>query len=88
MVIKPTIINVLFAETYVNVVFVISCLYSAVTLTLVKEQRLIRIINIIINIIITVSLFPHILGSRFQPEHLRGQLGVKTSVTPSLPQFV
>ena len=32
---------------YVNVVFVIRCLYSAVSLTLVKEQRLIRIIIII-----------------------------------------
>ena len=37
MVIKATIINVLFAEMYVNVFFVIRCLYSAVILTLVKE---------------------------------------------------
>ena len=29
---------------YVNVVFVIRCLYSAVSLTLVREQRFIRII--------------------------------------------
>ena len=29
---------------YVSVVFVIKCLYSAVTLTLVREQRFIRII--------------------------------------------
>ena len=29
---------------YVNVVFVMSCLYSAVSLTLVREQRFIRII--------------------------------------------
>ena len=29
---------------YANVVFVIRCLYSAVSLTLVKEQRFIRII--------------------------------------------
>ena len=29
---------------YVDVVFVISCLYSAVSLTLVREQRFIRII--------------------------------------------
>ena len=35
--IKATIIKVLFAEMYVNVVFVIRCLYSAVSLTLVKE---------------------------------------------------
>ena len=35
---------------YVNVAFVIRCVYSAVSLTLVKEQRFIRII--IINIII------------------------------------
>ena len=33
---------------YVNVVFVIRCLYSAVSLTLVKEQRFIRIFIIII----------------------------------------
>ena len=37
MVIKATIIKVFFAEMYVNVVFVISCLYSAVSLTLLKE---------------------------------------------------
>ena len=37
MVIKVTIIKVLFAEMYVNVVFVIRCLYSTLTLTLVKE---------------------------------------------------
>ena len=35
-------------EMYVNVVFVIRCLYSAVSLTLVKEQSYIRIIIIII----------------------------------------
>ena len=37
MVTKATIIKVLFAEMYVNVVFVIRCLYSAVNLTLGKE---------------------------------------------------
>ena len=37
MVIKATIITVLFAEMYVNVVLVIICLYSAVSLTLIKE---------------------------------------------------
>ena len=37
MVIQATIIKVLFAEMYVNVFFVIRCLYSAVSLTLVKE---------------------------------------------------
>ena len=37
MIIKATIIKVLFAEMYVNVVFVMRCLYSAVTLTLAKE---------------------------------------------------
>jgi len=37
MVIKATIIKVLLAEMYVDVVFVIICLYSAVSLTLVKE---------------------------------------------------
>ena len=37
MVIKATVIKVLFAEMYVNVVFVIRCLYSAVNLTLGKE---------------------------------------------------
>ena len=36
MVIKATIIKVLFAEMYVNVV-VIRCLYSTVSLILVKE---------------------------------------------------
>ena len=34
-------------EIYVNVIFVIRCLYSAVSLTLVREQRFIRIIIII-----------------------------------------
>ena len=37
MVISATIITVLFAEMYVNVVFVIRCLYSAVSLTRVEE---------------------------------------------------
>ena len=37
MVIKATIIKVVFAEMCVNVVFVIRCLYSAVSLVLVKE---------------------------------------------------
>ena len=32
---------------YVNVFFVISCQYSAVSVTLVREQRFIRIIIII-----------------------------------------
>ena len=34
MVIKATMIQVLFAEMYVNVVFVIRCLDSAVSLTI------------------------------------------------------
>ena len=38
-------------EMYVNVVFVIRCLYRAVSSTLVREQRFIRIIIIIIIII-------------------------------------
>ena len=37
------IYKVLFAEVYVNVVFVIKCSYSAVSLTLLKEQCFIRI---------------------------------------------
>ena len=37
MVVKATIIKVLFAEMDVNVFFVIRCLYSTVSLTLVKE---------------------------------------------------
>ena len=38
MVIKATIIKVLFAEMYVKMgFFVVRCLYSAVSLTLVKE---------------------------------------------------
>ena len=53
MVIKATIIKVLFAEMYFNVVFVIRCLYSVMSLTLVKEQRFIRFIIIIIIIIIS-----------------------------------
>ena len=36
MVIKAKIIKILLAEISVNVVFVIRCLYSAVSLTLVK----------------------------------------------------
>ena len=47
MVIKATIMKVSFAEMYVNVLFVIRCLYSTVSLTLVKEKRFIRIIIII-----------------------------------------
>ena len=52
-VITATIIKVLFAEMYVTVVFVIRCLYTAVTLTLVKEQRFIRIIYHYLFIIIS-----------------------------------
>ena len=37
MIIKARIIKVLYAEMYVNVVFVIRCLYSAVSLTVVKQ---------------------------------------------------
>ena len=37
MIIKATIIKVLFTKIYVNVAFVIRCLYSAVRLTLLKE---------------------------------------------------
>ena len=37
MLIKATIIKVLFAEMYVNVFFVIRGLYSTASLTLVKE---------------------------------------------------
>ena len=44
IVILATIIKVLFAEMYAKVVFVIRCLYSAVSLTLVKEQHFIKII--------------------------------------------
>ena len=42
MVIKATIVTVLFAEMYVivNVVFVIRCLYSAVNLTLVDLNKI------------------------------------------------
>ena len=42
-------------EMYVNVVFVIRCLYSAVSLTLFKEQSFIRII-ILIGIIIMIII--------------------------------
>ena len=37
MAIKATISKVLFAEMYVNMFFVIICLYSAMSLTPVKE---------------------------------------------------
>ena len=43
-------------QMYVNVVFVIICLYSAVNLTLVKEQRFIRIIIIIIYLFIYLAM--------------------------------
>ena len=36
--------KVLFVEMFANVVFVINCLYSAVSLTLVREQRFIIMI--------------------------------------------
>ena len=39
---------------YANVVFVIRCLYSVVSLTLVEEQHFIRIIIIIVIIIIII----------------------------------
>ena len=35
-------------EVHVSVVFVIRCLYSTMSLTLVKERHFLRIINIII----------------------------------------
>ena len=47
MVIKAAIIKVLYAEMHVNVVFVIRCLYSAVSLTLVQKWRFIRLFIII-----------------------------------------
>ena len=34
----------LFVEMYANAIFVISCLYSEVSLTVVREERFIRII--------------------------------------------
>ena len=37
MVVEATMITVLFAQMYVNVVFLIRFLYSAVSLTLVEE---------------------------------------------------
>ena len=37
VVVKATIIKILFSEMYVNVAFVIRCLYGAVSLTLIKE---------------------------------------------------
>ena len=44
---------------YVNVVFVIRCLYSAMSLTLVREQRFIIIILIIIIIIVRYNKLKH-----------------------------
>ena len=46
MVARLQYLRVCLIEVCVNVVFVIRRLYSAVSLTLVKEQRLIRIIYI------------------------------------------
>ena len=40
---RPQYLRFCLFEMYVNVVFVIRCLYSAVSLTLVREQRFIRI---------------------------------------------
>ena len=41
---------------YVNVVFVMICLYSAMSLTLVKEQRFNIIITIIIVVVIIIIM--------------------------------
>ena len=43
-------------EMYVSVVFVIRCLYSAVSLTLVREQRFTRIIHYYYKLYMCVSL--------------------------------
>ena len=57
MVIKAPIIKVLFAEMYVNVVFVIRRLYSAVSLTLVREQRFIILLLLLL---LRLSLYTEI----------------------------
>ena len=44
---RPSNLRFCLFEMYVNVVFVITCLYSAVSLTLVREQCFIRMIIII-----------------------------------------
>ena len=44
----------MFAEMYVNVVFVIRCLYSAVSLTLVKEQGLIRFFILLLLVVLVL----------------------------------
>ena len=49
--------KVLFVEIYGNLVFVMRCLYSAVSLTLVREQRFIQFLLLfIIIMIITVAV--------------------------------
>ena len=45
---STTIFKVPFVEMYINMVFVVSCLYSAMSLTLVREQCFIRFIIITI----------------------------------------
>ena len=61
---------------YVNVAFVTVCLYSAVSLTLVREQRLLRIIIIIIiiTIIIIIIIISSSTSSQYFGSHLRREL--------------
>ena len=56
-------------EIYVSVVFVIRCLYSAVSLTLVREQRFIRIIIIIIIIINIIIIFKQTTAKKVSSTH-------------------
>ena len=64
-------------EMYVNVVFVIRCLYSAVSLTLVKEQRFLRIyyfyFTLFIVIIIIINSFSFFL-SMYRTELTQGRM--------------
>ena len=57
---SPCILRFCLFEMYVNVVFVIRCLYSAVSLTLVKEQHFIRFIYLLLLLLLS-SFSPDIL---------------------------
>ena len=70
---------------YVNVFFVKRCLYSAVSLTLVKEQCFIRIIMIIIMMMIIILSLLLLLSPSFRGGHLLQ--GSFCPVTPTVPSF-
>ena len=67
---------------YVNVVFVIRCLYSAVSLTLVKEERFIRIIYYYYS----PSLNVHFMEQK-KNKKTKQQLNKQTKVTCNFALF-